>query len=171
VVPDISVLGKLVGGGFPCGTIAGNDEVMQVLDPRISQKAIISGTFSGNPVSMTAGVQALTHFTEEAVSRMEKQMDRIEAGLKSSAKKHGLPFSTRRAGNLMNLFFQDKLPEVLQLRSDSHFVDKFQLACINNGIFIVTRICINSSSVVSERDVDEIVQRFDQAIADVAAEV
>jgi glutamate-1-semialdehyde 2,1-aminomutase len=167
---DISILGKLVGGGFPCGTIGGADEFMRVLDPRVG-KTMVSGTFSGNPVSMTAGVQAITHFTDEAVARMERQMDRIEAGLKASAKKNGLPFSTRRAGNLMNLFFQDEPPPVCQLRSDQKFVDKFQIACCVNGLFIVTRICINTSSVLSEADVDEIIQRGDQAMADLANEM
>jgi glutamate-1-semialdehyde 2,1-aminomutase len=167
VTPDLAILGKLVGGGFPCGTIAGSDEVMSVLNPR-GGKVMFSGTFSGNPVSMAAGVQAITHLTDEAVARMERQMDRIEAGLKASARKNGLPFSTRRAGNLMNLFFQDEPPPVCQLREDQHFVDKFQLACCVNGLFIVTRIMINTSSVLTEADVDEIIQRGDRAMADLA---
>jgi len=167
---DISILGKLVGGGFPCGTIGGADEYMRALDPRTGN-VMVSGTFSGNPVSMTAGIEAIKHFTEEAVTRMERQMDRIEAGLKASAKKNGLPFNTRRAGNLMNLFFQNDLPPVCQLREDQRFVDKFQLACAVNGLFIVSRICINTSRVLSEADVDEIIQRADGAMTDLANNV
>lgn len=167
VTGDISILGKLVGGGFPCGTIGGADEYMKVLDPRHGN-TLVSGTFSGNPVSMTAGVQAITHFTDEAVARMERQMDKIEAGWTAAAKKNGLPFSTRRAGNLMNLFFQDVPPPVCQLRTDQKFVDRFQIACAVNGLFIVTRICINTSSVLTDADADEIIQRGAQAMADLA---
>jgi glutamate-1-semialdehyde 2,1-aminomutase len=167
VTADVSVLGKLVGGGFPCGTIGGSDEVMRVLDP-VTGAVKLSGTFSGNPVSMTAGVQAISHFTDEAVARMERQMDRIEDGLKAAARKNGLPFSTKRAGNLMNLFFQDTAPAFCQLRTDQAFVDRFQLACCNNGLFVVTRIMINTSSVASEADIDEIIQRGEQAMADLA---
>jgi glutamate-1-semialdehyde 2,1-aminomutase len=170
VTADISVLGKLVGGGFPCGTIGGIDEVMRVLEPRRA-KLLISGSFSGNPITMAAGVQAIKHFTDEAVQRMERQMDRVEAGLKASAAKYRLPFCTRRMGNLMQLYFQDAPPVVTQLRTDSHFVDRFQLACLVNGLFIVTRIIINTSSVCTESDIDEMIQRFDKAMADLAAEV
>jgi glutamate-1-semialdehyde 2,1-aminomutase len=164
---DISILGKLVGGGFPCGTIGGADEYMKVLNPKTGN-TLVSGTFSGNPVSMTAGVQAITHFTDEAVARMERQMDRIEAGWTAAAKKNGLPFSTRRAGNLMNIFFQDEPPPVCQLRTDQKFVDRFQYACSVNGLFIVTRIMINTSSVLTDAEADEIVQRGEQAMADLA---
>jgi glutamate-1-semialdehyde 2,1-aminomutase len=167
VTGDVSVLGKLVGGGFPCGTIGGADEFMKGFDPRTGN-VLVSGTFSGNPVSMTAGVQAISHFTEAAVERMERQMDRIEAGLHAAAQKNGLPFSTRRAGNLMNLFFQDEPPPVCQLRTDQKFVDRFQLACCVNGLFVVTRICINTSSVLTEAEVEEIIQRGGQAMADLA---
>jgi glutamate-1-semialdehyde 2,1-aminomutase len=167
VTPDVSILGKLVGGGFPCGTIAGADEFMKVLNPRVGN-TMVSGTFSGNPVSTAAGVAAITHFTDEAVTRMERQMDRIEAGWTAAAKKNGLPFSTRRAGNLMNIFFQDEAPAVCQLRTDQKFVDRFQLACCVNGLFIVTRIMINTSSVLTDADADEIVQRGEQAMADLA---
>jgi glutamate-1-semialdehyde 2,1-aminomutase len=168
ITGDVSVLGKLVGGGFPCGTIGGSDEVMEVLNPR-NLKCQISGTFSGNPISMAAGVEAIRHFDDVAVTRMERQMDRIEAGLKASAAKHGLPFSTVRAGNLMNLYFQATPPDVMQHRDDHDFVERFQLACFVNGIFIVSRICINTASVCTEADIDEMIQRFDAAMADTAA--
>jgi glutamate-1-semialdehyde 2,1-aminomutase len=169
VVPDLAVLGKLVGGGFPCGAVGGSDEVMKVLDPRTGH-CFLSGSFTGNPVSMVAGVQAVRHFTDDCVARMERQMAAIEQGVTRSARRHGLPFSTRRVGNLMQMYFSPKPPIVTQLREDQELVDRFQLACLINGLFIVSRIVINTSSAATDADIEEIIGRLDRALADTAAE-
>jgi len=169
VKPDLAVLGKLVGGGFPCGSVGGSDQVIRVLDPRTGN-CFLSGSFTGNPVSMVAGVQAIRHFTGEVVERMERQMEAIEHSVTRSARRHGLPFSTRRVGNLMQMYFSEKPPVVTQLRQDQELVDRFQLACMVNGLFIVSRIVINTSSAASDADIEEITQRLDAALADTAAE-
>jgi glutamate-1-semialdehyde 2,1-aminomutase len=170
IEPDLTVMGKLVGGGMPCGSVGGTDEVMKCLDPRTGS-CHLSGTFTGNPMSMAAGVQAITHFTDEVVAKIERDMIRIEAGVTASAAKYGLPFSTRRVGNLMQMYFSETCPPYTQVRTDQAIVDKFQLACTTNGLFVVTRIMINSSSVATDSEIDEIIQRLDQSMADTAAEL
>lgn len=73
VKPDLTAMGKMIGGGFPVGAFGGRAEVMAVLDPASNPLLLPhSGTFSANPITMTAGYVALTHFDEEAVTRLNK---------------------------------------------------------------------------------------------------
>lgn len=166
--PDLTVLGKVIGGGTPAGAIGGKRDYMQVLDPRRGQ-LLISGTFSGNPLTMEAGIAFLTHLTQDKIDILTARLERIEQSLHASARKHGLPFSTRRFHSLMNLYFSDEVPPVNQLRTDDRLASAFQLACMNNGLFMVMRLVLNCSTVMTDADIAEIEQRFDAAMADVAA--
>ena len=69
--PDLTAMAKMIGGGFPVGAIAGRREVMQVMNPRSDEYRVPhSGTFSANPITMTAGHTAMELFDEEAVARL-----------------------------------------------------------------------------------------------------
>ncbi|WP_417503821.1 aspartate aminotransferase family protein [Microbacterium sp.] len=70
VTPDLLTTGKLIGGGFPVGAVAGTADVMTTVDPRRSDEISLSGTFSGNPVSMAAGTAALRLLDEKAITRL-----------------------------------------------------------------------------------------------------
>jgi len=165
--PDLTVLGKIIGGGMPAGAIGGKDEFMKVLDPGRGE-LLISGTFSGNPMTMAAGIALMRNLTQEKIDLLTTRMERIEKSLHASARRHGLPFSTRRFHSLMNLYFQPRVPPVNQLREDDRLASAFQLACMNNGMFMVMRLVLNCSTVMTDADIAEIEQRFDAAMADVA---
>lgn len=169
VKPDLSVLGKYVGGGYPAGSIGGTAEVMSVLDPALG-KLQVSGTFSGNPITMVAGIEAVKHFTVKHTEIMTDRMIKIEETMKAAAARHGLPFSTRRYHNLMNVYFSDEVPVVNQLREDDRLASLYQLACFNNGIFIVSRLVMNTSTAMTDNEFGETLRRLEGALADVAAE-
>ena len=170
VDPDLTVLGKVVGGGTPAGAVGGKREIMRMFDPR-SGKVFISGTFAGNPVTMAAGVAMLRDLTAERIARQEAQLAMLEDGLKKLAARHRLPFSTRRFRSLMNIYFSETPPPVNQLRQDVEMATAFQLACMANGIFMVVRLVLNCSTVMTDADIREALQRFDAALADVAGTV
>ena len=71
--PDLTALGKMIGGGFPVGAVAGRKEVMEVFNPLV-EKVLFphSGTFSANPVTMTAGLAAMEYFDREQVARLNR---------------------------------------------------------------------------------------------------
>ena len=95
----------------------------------------------------------------------------LEDGLKKLAARHRLPFSTRRFRSLMNIYFSETPPPVNQLRQDVEMATAFQLACMANGIFMVVRLVLNCSTVMTDADIREALQRFDAALADVAGTV
>ena len=76
--PDLTAMGKMIGGGFPVGALAGRKEVMEVMNP-LQDKVLFphSGTFSANPVTMVAGLTAMTLFDQEALTRLNALNDQV----------------------------------------------------------------------------------------------
>jgi glutamate-1-semialdehyde 2,1-aminomutase len=81
VVPDLTTLGKIIGGGFPIGAVGGREDVMSAFDPRRPDAVVHGGTFTANPVSMRAGVAALHLLSSEEIARINALGDRLRAGL------------------------------------------------------------------------------------------
>ncbi|MFJ8790299.1 aspartate aminotransferase family protein [Streptomyces sp. NPDC102462] len=102
IVPDLLTAGKLIGGGFPVGAVAGREEVMRVLDPRRPGSIPHSGTFSGNPVSMAAGARALRLLTPAEIARLNRLGD--DARRAVAARVAPLGWEVRGLGSLLRVF-------------------------------------------------------------------
>jgi len=82
---DLTALGKIIGGGFPVGALAGRADVMDVMNPQASKLLYpLSGTFSANPVTMTAGLAAMQHYDAAAVTRLNALAERAMHGLREA---------------------------------------------------------------------------------------
>lgn len=169
--PDLSVLGKHVAGGMPGNAIGGRRDLMEILNPERPDAVHFSGTFAGNPVSTAAGLASLLELTEDRIQQMETRLGTIETEMSKSAARHGVPFSSRRVGSLMNVYMSDELPVANHVRADQELATKWHLACMTNGIFAVPRALVNVSTVTSDADVKEIIDRLDNAFEDLAAEI
>ena len=112
VKPDLTALGKIIGGGFPVGAVAGKAEIMKVLDP--TEKVLRhphSGTFSANPVTMTAGRVAMELYDEQAVLELNALTMIARKQLAESIKIADVPVSITGAGSMFRLHFQESPPE------------------------------------------------------------
>jgi glutamate-1-semialdehyde 2,1-aminomutase len=170
IEPDLTMFGKLIGGGFPVGAIGGRRDLMSVLDPR-SGKLFHSGTFNGNPVTTAAGTVSVRELTAERIAIMDGQAEELETAMKASAARHGLPFSVRRASSLLNVYFAETPPSANLKRADGRAAALFHLAGMNHGLYFASRGMIVLSTVLTDSDIREVAQRADAAIADVAAEL
>ena len=104
VMPDVCTLGKIVGGGFPVGCLAGRAEVMSALAPL--GPVYQAGTLSGNPVAMEAGLATLSQLEWPGVyERLEAGGARLQAGLERAVANAQAPCTVNRAGSLATLFF------------------------------------------------------------------
>jgi glutamate-1-semialdehyde 2,1-aminomutase len=104
IQPDITTLGKIVGGGMPVAAYGGRREIMQHVLP--AGKVFQAGTLSGNPIATAAGAATLRLLRDEnPYPRLEQLSDRLAAGLASSAADAGLPHRLTRVGSMMTLFF------------------------------------------------------------------
>jgi glutamate-1-semialdehyde 2,1-aminomutase len=168
--PDLTMLGKIIGGGFPVGAVGGSTDMLRIFDPA-DMKVFHTGTFNANPVTMVAGEISLRELTAERIERMDNLRASLQSGLVEIAQKHGLPLSANHYGSCLNLYFSESVPESSIVRDDEAVMDKFHLACINHGLFIAPRGMIALSTVIREDHIAEAIERADAAMRDVAAEI
>jgi len=103
ITPDLTCLGKVIGGGLPVGAYGGKKEIMEQMAPigPIYQ----AGTLSGNPLAMTAGYETLSLMTPEKYEELEQKGAYLENGLRQNAEKHGIPYTINRVGSMVGFFF------------------------------------------------------------------
>jgi glutamate-1-semialdehyde 2,1-aminomutase len=107
VKPDLTCLGKVIGGGLPVGCYGGKREIMEKIAPLgpIYQ----AGTLSGNPIAMTAGIETLKLLSKPGVYKaLEKTSARLEQGLTAAAREAGIPVTLNRVGSMFTAFFTDQ---------------------------------------------------------------
>ena len=107
VTPDMTTLGKIIGGGLPVGAFGGKREIMSDISP-LGKMVSQAGTLSGNPLAMTAGYETLKRLQAPGVyDTLEAKAQALEAGIQSNLDSLGLKFQTNRVGSIMTLFFTE----------------------------------------------------------------
>lgn len=170
VTADLTMMGKLIGGGFPVGAVGGSREIMKVFDPNNLQ-VWHSGTFNGNPVTMAAGNVSVRELTVERIDIMNQLGLKLVKGMRCSARKYGLPFSVNHSGSLLNIFFSEHTPEDITTREDHRMITKFHLACLNHGVTIASRGMFVLSTIMDSAIIQEALERIDLAMKDLADEI
>ncbi|MCE0451874.1 glutamate-1-semialdehyde 2,1-aminomutase [Brevibacillus sp. HB1.3] len=106
ITPDLTTMGKVIGGGLPVGAYGGKREIMQQVAP--AGPIYQAGTLSGNPLAMAAGLTTLQELSKPgAYERLEKMSARLAEGLADNAKKLGIPHTLNRVGSMVCLFFTE----------------------------------------------------------------
>jgi glutamate-1-semialdehyde 2,1-aminomutase len=125
IEPDLTCLGKIIGGGMPVGAYGGKGEIMEHMSP--TGPVYQAGTLSGNPMAMAAGVATLEILhSEDVYSNIEEKAVHLSAGLKEAAKQAGCIASFNRIGSMLCTFFTDQ--EVVDYDSAmSSDTDKYAL--------------------------------------------
>jgi glutamate-1-semialdehyde 2,1-aminomutase len=170
ISPDLTTMGKIIGGGFPVGAVGGKREHMAMLDPR-ENRIFHSGTFNGNPVTMAAGLASVRALTSDAIGTMGAQMAQLDSALHASANKHGVPFSSRREGSIANFYFTETPPSANLNRPDLATASLFHLAGLAHGLFFASRGMLVNATIMTDAILNEAISRFDAAMADLAAEL
>ncbi len=168
--PDLTMFGKLIGGGFPVGAVGGKKEYLALLDPA-DMKIYHTGTYNANPITMTAGAVAVRELTAQKIASMGDLCENLRHGLEQAARKAGLPMVISHYGSVMNLYFTAAMPESAMARDDNDVLERFHLAAMNQGLFLAPRGMIAMSTIMTQDTVAEILERADAAFAEVAREV
>ncbi|NHM30495.1 glutamate-1-semialdehyde 2,1-aminomutase [Neobacillus terrae] len=106
ITPDITCLGKVIGGGLPVGAYGGKAEIMEQIAP--SGPIYQAGTLSGNPLAMTAGYETLSQLTPEDYEEFIRKADMLENGISAAAEKYEIPLTFNRAGSMIGFFFTNE---------------------------------------------------------------
>ncbi|MFZ0371445.1 MAG: glutamate-1-semialdehyde 2,1-aminomutase [Halobacillus sp.] len=136
VTPDMTCLGKVIGGGLPVGAYGGKRRIMERVAPvgDIYQ----AGTLSGNPLAMTAGYETVSSMTEEAYEGINKKVDRLIEGYEEAAKANNIPLTVNRAGSMVGFFFTND--PVIDFEtanaSDLEMFTRYYQGMIEEGIYL-----------------------------------
>ncbi len=138
ITPDLTTLGKVIGGGMPVGAFGGKKEIMQQLAP--AGPVYQAGTLSGNPIAMAAGLAALNLMDKDNFySPLYQYCEQLISGLQKLADKHGVPFTTNHVGSMFGLFFttEDKITHFSQVvESDQNAFRQFFHSMLSQGIYL-----------------------------------
>ena len=167
VTPDLTTLGKIIGGGFPIGAVCGRADIMAWFDPTKAGGAItLSGTFHAAPVALAAGVEALKLYDRAAIERLNARSAKLAADLRSLFARAALPLSLNQCGSLLNLHALAEAPQHYRpgARGDKVFLKLLHLALLNEGLLVSPRGLFCTSVPMSEADMQAIVDGFARAL-------
>jgi glutamate-1-semialdehyde 2,1-aminomutase len=161
VKPDLTALGKIIGGGFPAGAFAGCREVMEVFDPSVAKMLLPhSGTFSANPITMTAGRVALEMFDQEAVTNLNKLADQARQELNNVIKIVDIPACVSGAGSMFRLHLKEKVPqnyrEAYLDKEGASLIKKLVDYLYQEGIIMINTCSGTLSTSMTKTEIDQL---------------
>ena len=136
IKPDLTALGKVIGGGLPVGAFGGKKEIMNYLAPE--GPVYQAGTLSGNPLAMAAGATLLNLLiAQNPYEVLEEKAKLMLNGMKEIMISSGIPFSTNQIGGMFGFFFSKELPKNIDdvSKTNDEIFSSFINACIENGIY------------------------------------
>ncbi len=159
VQPDLTAMGKMIGGGFPVGALAGRAEVMDVMDPLV-EKVLFphSGTFSANPVTMTAGLVAMELFDETAVQNLNKLAEYARGQIAEAIRIADIPACVSGGGSMFRVHMKPEVP----LNYRAAFVSPEELKLtqvlldhlLHNGIMMIYSCSGALSTAMTVKEID-----------------
>lgn len=169
VTPDLTTLGKVIGGGMPVGAFGGKKEIMQYIAP--TGPVYQAGTLSGNPIAMAAGLACLTELKKAGnEQRLAQLTEKLAQGLKALADKHGIPFVVNYVGGMFGIFFTDQTEvssyqQVMQC--DAEKFKQFFHKMLEQGVYLAPSAYEAGflSLAHSEEDIKRTLQAADNAFA------
>jgi glutamate-1-semialdehyde 2,1-aminomutase len=136
VIPDLTCLGKIIGGGLPVGAYGGRADIMSMVAP--AGPVYQAGTLSGNPLAMTAGIETLNVLRQpDAYAQLDQRASRLESGIADAAAEAGVTLQISRIGSALTAFFAEKAPidyESAKL-SDTEAFGEFFRRLVDGGVY------------------------------------
>ena len=164
VQPDLTSLGKIIGGGFPVGAVAGRADVMKVFDPH--EKNLLlphSGTFSANPITMTAGFKAMEYFDKKAVEKLNALTQKAVNQIREAIKLADVPVSVTGAGSMFRMHLRPTPPtsyrEAYQTKEVSAVTKELLDFMYNReNILMINTFSCMLSTVMTQKEIDRLAE-------------
>jgi glutamate-1-semialdehyde 2,1-aminomutase len=166
VTPDLTALGKVIGGGLPIGAVGGRADIMTALfDPRAGRPRLShGGTFNANPLTMAAGAAAMRLFDRAAFERLSALGDRLRAGLREAIKLAGVPATVKGAASMTSLFhietptvtYRDVQAAMRANPSARIRAEQFFNYLLDHGVIVGASGFFVLSTALTEADIDQV---------------
>ena len=167
VVPDLTTLGKVIGGGLPMAAYGGRRDLMSLVAP--DGPVYQAGTLSGNPLAMAAGLATLGELTSELHAAMTRRTARLVRGLAEIAARRGVPMTAAHAGTMWGFFFREEPVRSFAdaKSSDAARFRRFFHAALERGVYLAPSAFEAGfvSSAHGDEEIDVTLDRLDAALA------
>lgn len=169
VDPDLTAMGKIVGGGFPVGVVAGRADVMDVMNPLTGALRFPhSGTFSANPVTMTAGLTAMQHYDRPAVDRLNRMTETARLGLEEAITRTGVKASVTGGGSMLRIHLKERPPttyrESYSTPDEAARMSRFLDRVSQLGVVMIDSGSVALSTPMGETELEKLVEVAGRAL-------
>ncbi len=165
-VPDLTALGKIIGGGIPVGAVGGRKDIMAVFDPRSGFSVWHGGTFNGNPTTMAAGLATMELLTPAAFERLEKLGDLARLRVREAFDAAGVPGQVTGAGSLLRIHCTDRsitnYRQFFPTPQEAQRLESLMVYLVNHGFLMMRAGIAALSTVLTEAEID----RFGETLFD-----
>ena len=168
VTPDLTTLGKIIGGGLPVAAFGGRADVMELLDPRREPNLAQGGTYNGNPLGMAAGLATMTELTPDVYEGLNRKGARVAEQLSEVFASHDVAVQVNSAGSLFALHFTDT--PVVDYRTmaaaDKKRTHDLFLGLVNHGVLMAPRAMGALSTAMVEQDIQQFIDAVDTVVTE-----
>jgi glutamate-1-semialdehyde 2,1-aminomutase len=171
VIPDLTCMGKIIGGGLPVGGIGGKKDLMQVFNPDAEETVMHASTFSGNAMTMAAGLASMSKFTGDDSLRINALGDRLRNGFNGILNQYGVKGQAVGSGSLSNIIFSgdpihDARDAMQGMTAAGHIGALLHLGMLRNGIVSASRLMYCISTPMDESHVDQAVTALSESLGE-----
>ena len=169
VDPDLTALGKTIGGGIPVGAFGGREEVMAVFSPKHKRPAHHAGTFVATPLGVAAGIVSLQEMNQESLERINSMGESMADELRKMLQNLGIKAQVKGYGSLQQIHFTPEPVSTAStafLTQDRDILRLFNMAMMNQGLFIGNRGFFALSTVMQDSDCQRALEATECALAE-----
>lgn len=171
ISPDLTCLGKIIGGGLPVGAVGGKAELMQLFSPEAARPVMHASTFSGNALTMAAGLAAMRCLQQHDTDHINKLASRLRQGFNHAFQQSGIRGQAVGTGSLTNLHFTDQpihdaRDAIEGMIAAGHMTRLLHLTLLTRGVMSASRLMFCTSTAMTEADVDGAVTALHESLAE-----
>ena len=167
VTPDLTALGKIIGGGLPVGAFGGRRDIMELYDPTSGPTVSHAGTFNANPLTMLAGAVTMEQLTPEVYRELAEKTDELKQGIRNACSELEVPVQVTGLGSLFGIHFTENSIENYRDIANGNYGlrDRMFLGLLNEGILMASNLVGSLSTAVTSIDIEDFLKAFRTALS------
>jgi glutamate-1-semialdehyde 2,1-aminomutase len=168
VTPDLTTLGKIIGGGLPVAAFGGRGDVMELMDPRRQPNLAQGGTYNGNPLGMAAGLATMTELTPDVYVDLNRQGERVTEQLSEVLASHDVRAQVNGVGSMFAIHFTNERVVDYRTRASSNkkMTHDLFLGLVNHGVLMAPRAMGALSTPMGEQEIQYFIDAVDTVVAE-----
>lgn len=166
VTPDLTTMGKIIGGGLPVAAFGGRREIMQLMSPSAEHPMPQGGTFNGSLIGVVAGLAQMRVLDEPTISALNERSRSLREGFERAFARHGVRAHVTGMGSLFNVHFATAAPSTYRpaIQSNAEVLTEFVLGLLNEGVVLAPRGMVAVSTAIGDAEEREILDALERVL-------